>query len=973
MRHSTWFKQSALSLAIMTAGLGTISTPVMAQIESATLGGKITTQNEMPKAGIEVTAVDTKRGYSKTTTTRADGSYLFIGLKPGNYNVTVGDEAGEQIQLLVGQSARLNFSVEDQSTGGVEHIAVTGVRVEAFSGGEVGTNITPEMMAHLPQGNRNFLAFADLAPGVQLETANNGNISLRGGAQHQRAINVFLDGVSQKDYVLKGGITGQDSSNGNPFPQGAIGEYKVITQNYKAEYDQVSSAAISAVTRSGTNEFEGDLFVDYTNQDFREAEPNEEEGKTVSLTRHYGGTLSGPIIKDKLHFLVTYERKDIKTPQDVIGGANIEDFTLPAEYQAMLGSHASDFSEDLFFGKIDWSISDDQTLEASVKVRDESDIVGFGGANTQSYGTDRTVKDNRANIKHTFYADEWQNEIRFTYEDVSWAPTPYTNAPGMVLQNAERQTLLNVGGGRNFQDKGQKGWSIQDDFTWLDLEWNGYHVIKAGIKYKSVKLNTIQQQPYNPQYYYNVEFNSEGMFDLVQPYRVEWGLPVAGTDAQGRVESDNSQLGLYIQDDWEVTDRLILNLGVRWDYEKSPSFTDFKTPTELVTALHNWSNIQNTDYDIDDFISTGKERDNYTGAWQPRLGFSYALGEERNHTLYGGWGRSYDRNQFDYIQLETSKNTFASVSYLFQGDASNPCDASSPSCVAWDPKYLTQSGLNELISEVEVRGENNLISNDLKMPYSDQSSLGIRSSWGDWNTDVSVTRIESHDGFNWLLGNRRENGEFFAEGASWGSPWGFPTPGYGNLILGVNGGETRSTNLYVKLDHPHIDNWDVQVAYTFSDSEENRVYSEVYALDYPSVEDYGWNKSVGVPEHRLVLTGGYDMPWDMYLSAKYTWASETTFQYLDCHIDNQHCYFDRVEPSESDYSQLDISLSKEFGSEFMVEGSSFHVRFDVLNLFNTKNYRTFITGWDSDDFGEPNPTAQTRGLRQVKLSAGWKF
>ena len=90
----------------------------------------------------------------------------------------------------------------------------------------------------------------------------------------------FIDGVGQKNYVLKGGITGQDASNGNPFPQLAIGEYKVITSNYKAEFDQVSSAAIVAVTKSGGNEFSGSMFWDKFTSDWRTKTIFEERNNT---------------------------------------------------------------------------------------------------------------------------------------------------------------------------------------------------------------------------------------------------------------------------------------------------------------------------------------------------------------------------------------------------------------------------------------------------------------------------------------------------------------------------------------------------------------------------------------------------------------------------------------------------------------------------------------------------------------------
>ena len=99
------------------------------------------------------------------------------------------------------------------------------------------------------------------------------NMNIVQGRGSSNSINVFIDGVGQKNYVTPGGLTGMDDSPGNPFPQSAIGEFKVITSNYKAEYDQLSSAAVTAVTRSGTNDFEGSVFWDKTTESWREPSP----------------------------------------------------------------------------------------------------------------------------------------------------------------------------------------------------------------------------------------------------------------------------------------------------------------------------------------------------------------------------------------------------------------------------------------------------------------------------------------------------------------------------------------------------------------------------------------------------------------------------------------------------------------------------------------------------------------------------
>ncbi len=269
-----------------------------------------------------------------------------------------------------------------------------GTQVNYNVGGEVGTNITLEQIEALPQTTRNFLAFADLAPGVQFNEGQEGSTSIQGGAQSANAINVFIDGVGQKNYVLRGGISGQDASRGTPFPQSAIAEYKVITQNYSAEYDQLSSAAIVAVTASGTNEFKGAFFYDYTDEGMREKNANELKSlkKIPSKQAQYGVNVSGPIIQDTLHFFLAYEGKGNSDPRDVVIGSGYDVTKLPDSIRAQLGGTSADFDEDLLFGKLSYVVNDEQKLELTAKYRDETELTGIGGQNVLNFGTDKKMK-----------------------------------------------------------------------------------------------------------------------------------------------------------------------------------------------------------------------------------------------------------------------------------------------------------------------------------------------------------------------------------------------------------------------------------------------------------------------------------------------------------------------------------------------------------------------------------------------------
>ena len=183
-------------------------------------------------------------------------------------------------------------------------------------------------------------------------------------------MNLYIDGVGQKGYV-RSGVSGQaGDTQGNPFPQLAIGEYKVITSNYKAEYDQISSAAITALTRSGTNEFQGEAFGTYTADNFRARTPAEldvRHARRESESKEYGFAFGGPIIQDRLHFFVTYEGKRFVTPvtvtADGIAPADVV-AQLPADALAQLGPASIDFEEDLFFAKLDWALSERDSIAA---------------------------------------------------------------------------------------------------------------------------------------------------------------------------------------------------------------------------------------------------------------------------------------------------------------------------------------------------------------------------------------------------------------------------------------------------------------------------------------------------------------------------------------------------------------------------------------------------------------------------------
>lgn len=973
-------------LSVALGGCLALAAPaLLAQSTAATIRGQVMVDSA-PASEARVTAVNTATGLSRSVGVGANGSYNLAGLPPGTYRLQVeanGQSASQTVTVAVGQTATLNLGVggvAETAVGGeardLDTVTVTAAAVTETKTSEVATYVSQKQIEALPQGTRNFLAFADTVPGVQFSQGSDGSTRLRSGAQSANGINVFIDGVGQKNYVLPGGISGQDSTRGNPFPQSAIGEYKVITSNYKAEYDQVSSAAITAATRSGSNEFGGSFFWDQTSTNWRAAAESERlSGRKAEFKEEqYGATFEGPIVRDVLQFFVAYEAKEYVSPRSVTPGQGYASRAdeLPAAVQPLLGTFSAPFKQDMYFGKLTWTPGDAHLVEFTAKIREEEEFSNFDGTRTLQYGSLKENTDNRFDLRYQYSGEAFLNDLHVTYEDAFWRPRAATIGPGYVLTTSNQDdVILQAGGGPDYQDKGQKGWSIQNDLTFNSFEWSGNHTIKTGVKFKDIDITSLEQNPYNAQYRYDIDQST------TIPYQVRFGAPLAGVGT-GALTTSGRQFGLYVQDDWEVNDRLILNLGVRWDYEQNPSYTDYVTPPDFADALRGWTNINapGSGIDIGNYISTGSERRDSKGAWQPRLGFSYDLNADQRHVIFGGAGRAYDRNLFSQLALETTRYTFPSYTYAFD-TAGHACDPTTPTCLQWDPQYFDQAVLDALVTaNPNLGGERYVLNNDLKTPYSDQFSLGMRNAAGIWMTEVTLSRIESRDGLVFFLGNRRPGGDFFAPGTTWGPPWdagAFGVPGYGGLIIGTNGLETRANTLAVKLDKPYTNNsgWGVTVAYTYTDAEQNANTTSGGAFDYPDLAGFGWLAAIDVPEHRLVTTGIYDAPWGITLSGKLSLATPSPRQGTNCLAGFDDCFIDYYTPRGTfGFKQLDLAASKSWDTGTDL---SFYVRTDILNVFNWVNYDGRDDWFGAPD--EPNvnlgrPTNQLLPTRTFKLSIG---
>ena len=1005
--------QRSLLTSALVSCLALTTAQVHAQTANATLRGTVAGAS----AGTEVTATNVETGATRRTQTSASGSYSLIGLQPGTYTVRSGGSE-QTVTLSVASTSTLNLQadtgVAETPTEGpvtdIDAVVVSAPLLKDVKTSEVGNTVSLRQIQQLPQSSRNFLEFADTVPGMAFETDAQGFTSLRSGAQSNNSNNLYIDGVGQKSYVEAGGVAGQNNTRGNPFPQLAIGEYKVITSNYKAEYGQVSGAAITAATRSGTNDFEGEVYYRYTDQDLREKRPDEQapgRDKVESKTEEYGAAFGGPLVRDRLHFFLVYEYKDFITARTVVPNSDASQFSqfLPPAVQDLYGPASVPFQEDLYFGKLSWNVTDYDLVELSAQYRDEVQVDSVGGQRAAEHGRDVINKDKRSTLRWQHSADRWLNELTLTTEDTQNNPFPRGIGNGIIYANLDRnpagvsqneRTLIETGPSSGFDasQRSQDGWSIANNFTWTDLSWFGDHTIKVGAAYKDITLVAQDAGGINPQFRYEVD--TDGVAST--PYRVDFLAPFNVAGQRPRVVTEGEQYGFFVQDDWAVNDHLIVNLGVRYDYEKNPSYTDFVTPQNFVDALYAddpalpgtqpWANrLLPSGLDAADYISTGSNRDDFDGGWAPRFGFSYDIGADERHVIHGGAGRSYDRNLFKLLALEVSKAALSPVAVYFEDPATGQCYRDDGrACVPFDPRYLNDvSPLANPTNSIELF----LLNNELKTPYSDQFSLGMSNQIGDWLTDVTFQRILSYDGFVFTLINRYEDGSFFRNGSQ---PWGEPVPGFANTILGNNGIESQNSSLLISADKPYTkaSGWGLNIAYTYTDAKHNRQKDDNFAFDKATIDDYPFITVNGVPKHRFVAAGSIDGPWGITFGAKLVLETprplNTIRDYGARPADGSFSQPINYTPQGTGsflvggdiwgYRTVDLQATKEFQ---FGDWGTLTARINVLNVFDFENYNSFNL-ISAGSNGRLDPTIEVNEFgdslyvpRTFSFEVGFKF
>ncbi len=635
-----------MALLVAMCGVGAGNAFAQATV-SGTITGTVTDPTQAVVPGAEVVLTSKATGDTRQGLTNESGVYRFDLLSAGLYSVKVTKPGFAaqvlNLELLLGQTATANAMLTPGATSTIVEVSAVAPLVDTAKT-SVSTNITPTEVEDLPMVGRDVANLAYLAPGVKqtdsYDPTKNRYAILSVNGDGGRNVNVTVNGIDNKDNTVGGPVM--------QLPLEAVQEFQISTQRFSAENGRSEGAAINMITKSGTNQYHGSVFGYFrdTNLNTDEKVPDGVGGSTPEhpdyTRQQFGGSVGGPFKKDKVFAFFAIERE--REHQGLAeSGSSLSELTL-AKQAGLAAQPAAEiprpFFETRYNGRLDWTINSTNSMYVSYNSQANNSL------NDQSDGTGDLTNGNFTK-NHLILANATLNSVlspttvnQFTAGYQYWNNLIASNisAPLVTFPSASFGTNINVP-----QQSWQKKWQFRDDIS----KTIGKHTLKGGIDFID---NPAEGGFFEFSSTLEIDFVADPSTILSDTAKYPQGFATPG--AVGGMDIANGdpyflvatkQLGLYFQDDYKVTPRLTLNLGLRWDKDFNMiGLTDVKksrTYQELVALNNPLSNH---------YVSSLPHDDNKD--FSPRFGFAYDLTGQSRHVIRGGYGLYYG-NVFQNIPL----------------------------------------------------------------------------------------------------------------------------------------------------------------------------------------------------------------------------------------------------------------------------------------------------------------------------------
>lgn len=813
--------------ALLAAILLLVPVSTWAQSDAGGIDGRVFDETKAAVPGASITAKNVSKGLSRSAMSSANGTFRLGSLPAGEYEVSA-ELTGfakqvRKVTVQVASSASLDFTMSVSAQ--TETITVTAeAAMVSTTASDVGQVITEKMVDNIPLNGRKFQDLSLLVPGTRQSNYYDptktevGGISYGGGTGRSVIINV--DGGDNNDGVVKGLL--------QQFSADAIQEYKVTTQRYSAEFGRSTGGVVNVITKSGTNNFHGTVFVFARDQRLNSPtffDKKQDAEKSPFKQQQFGGSLGGPIQKDKAHFFLSYERnrRDDFARVDTNG-------LLPAEE----GSFEQPFRNHLLTAKLDFQLGNNNSVVARYSLEDQKRDHDFIGGNTlSSAGALNTNKIHSAIVKNTTVIGASKvNEIlvlfqRFENNITSEDNTrPAVQTPDFLFGanlNTPQQTI-------------QKRFQVRDDFSFRKEGWGGSHDFKIGAEV----LKSHYGGFFIPTLYGWFNFNSTiGNGRDLNAYLNSVADTFTGSAGTNEADDNWTYVAGYLQDDWKPSSRLTLNLGLRYEIQTGPYGNKFRSVGKDALAAAGFPSEMKTDK-------------NNLG---PRVGFAYDVKGDAKAVVRGGYGRYFDEI-FQNITL-----------YEAWSDPATPLNFVSASPSSWTPAFFAanRESIRQAFIDPTFAGQGiRLTAPDLQQPYADQFNLGFSvQATKQFAVDVDYVHTEGKQEIHRWRINTPQNVNTRI------SPAGVFAPALGPIITEGNRGHSKFDGVYV-AGKVRAAKASVITTYAWTKAKNcsNDFNSQPSDITNATLDDCApdFNFTPNDVRHRFTLGGVFELPYGLLYS-----------------------------------------------------------------------------------------------------------
>lgn len=839
------FKAFALAflLAFATSGIAL----AQSQATTGNIEGRVVDPNGAAVANVAVTAVNQETGLEKSANTSEEGNFVLPLLQPGSYKVTTAAAQGfsgatyENVRVTVGAKTTLEISLTVGSAVNVVDVQDTGQGVEGTRT-SISTTVEERRVISLPTNGRNFLDFATLAPNVVRDPTRSGDLAV--GGQKGTLNSLQIDGTSS-DNTFFGQSSGRIGSGRAPsqFSIDTVKEFQVNQNGFSAEFGRAAGAVINVVTKSGTNRFTGSLFEYFRDESLNARNPNlvaQNRPRPAGQINQFGGTLGGPIKKDRAFFFGAYEGQRSDLPNPVV----LRSLAFaPANVQALLSSKIASYNQnriqDNYLIKTDFNIN--ERNQVWVRFNQQN----FTGTNLESSGiTNAEEHTGNSNVTTSTLTSNWTltlspkwfNEFRFQYSRDRQPGFANSDSPEVLL-------TANAGGinegtfnfGRNSispRETTIKRVQFIDNQTYLA----GNHTIKYGVDLLFDQVFNFFPGSFGGTYNFpSYTALSNQLANPTQQFATRYRQSFAGAGTTGATtQPDNKEYGFFVLDDWRVTSKLTINPGLRYDYQKIAQ-PPIQNPNAALLAAG--------------FDTSFRPNDKNNIA--PRFGASYAFDEKT--VLRGGYGIYYGRTPAIMTGTAHSQNGIQVIAIDI--NCTNPGAVQCPTY----PNVFTAPPTGAATAPINLY----LFDRNFQQPFTHQARVQFeREVWANTNFSVQYTMYRGQD----LTRTRNANLSapvattvpvFSSTGVATGETLTIqrfsstrPIPAFQRISLFESSAKSFYQGLSFELNRRFANRWQFNMSYTLAKAKDDKP-------DQTSVVVASGGDEAKIAENQFDLSGEY--------------------------------------------------------------------------------------------------------------------